>query len=837
MKLKLTAIVALALASSAPLSAAEKLTTSTVEVFSTTPLPSIGLPLNRIPANIQVAKPKDVNNQAGVSIADYMNNNMQGVTATDMTGSPYQPEINFRGYSASPLLGNPQGLSTYIDGVRVNEPFGDVTLWDKIPNFAIGGMQLVPGSNPIYGLNTLGGSIAIQTKSGREAKGVGLEFEAGSWGRQRSLAEYGGVSKDGAVDYFVGFQHLKEDGWRKFSPTTLNQAFAKLGWQSESSKLNLSYIATDNNLIGNGFTPESLLSGDRDQIHTRPDFTNNYYHHLALNGDHWVNKDTMISGNAYYRKSNRHTVNGDNWEADSYGANYPEATNGLSGSDEATLDAAEGYIGSVMNKTKTKQDTFGVSLQASFNQDLFAKKNLFVAGVNYEQTKMKFSQRERVNISNLADAGGVTADPGGADASGSQDFAGVSSSLTSNNVFDSTRTPIMAGNGLQPEAQTVGLTGKQHYLGLFGTNTLSLNDKWHLNTGVRWNYSKVDNLDTFNAPGSANSLTAKDKYIRLNPTVGLTFVPREDLTLYTSYSESSRAPTSIELGCSNPASPCRLPAQMADDPPLKQVVAKTYEFGARGDLFSNVRWNAAIYTATNHDDIQFVASPESGMSGLGYFTNVGRTKRNGLDLGLSGNIDKFKWNTSYSYIDATYDNSLELVSNSNSEDGDFGASTSRSIVVNKGSSLPAIPKHQLKLRGQYQVSQDFSVGANLVAYSEQYVWGNENNAHRTNASTSCAANGGNGLPGDVACGKGKLDAYVVVNLDAQYNIGKGWKAFGKATNIFDHEYDVSGRLLETLFNSSGQFTGDNKQLGLIPGAPRAAWIGFRYEFGGAPEAK
>lgn len=810
MKLKLSALVALALASSASLSvsAAEKMTTSTVEVFSTTPLPSIGLPLNRIPANIQIAKPKDINNQGGVSIADFMNNNMQGITVSDMTGSPFQPEINFRGYSASPLLGNPQGLSTYIDGVRVNEPFGDVTLWDKIPNFAIGGMQLIPGSNPIYGLNTLGGAIAIQTKSGRDAKGVGLEFEAGSWGRQRSLAEFGGVSKDGSVDYFVGFQHLKEDGWRKFSPTTLNQAFAKIGWQSESTKLNLSYIATDNNLVGNGFTPETLLSGDRDQIHTRPDFTNNYYHHLALNGDHWLNKDTMISGNVYYRKSNRHTLNGDNWEADSYGGVYTDADASSGAQSE------EGYSGSVLNKTKTKQDTFGGSIQASFNQDVWGKKNQFIAGLNHEFTMSQFGQRERVNISRIDGDGAI--------------IAGLTSSQYSTVLFDATRAPVMSGNGLQPEAQTVGLTGKQYNYGVFATDTLSLNDRWHLNAGARWNYTKVNNTDTFNAPGSINSLTAKDTYIRLNPTLGITFAPREDLTLFTSYSESSRAPTSIELGCSNPASPCRLPAQMADDPPLKQVVAKTYEFGARGDLSSNIRWNAAIYSATNHNDIQFLQSPASGMSGLGYFSNVGRTKRNGLDVGLTGTVDKFKWNTSYSYVDATYDNDLELVSNSNSE-AEFDGGIARAISVKKGNSLPSIPKHQLKLRGQFQVTPDWSVGANLIAYSEQYVWGNENNRHAENKASACSTDR---MPTDFACGKGKLDAYAVVNLDTQYNIGKGWKAFAKATNIFDHDYDVSGRLLETLMNTSGQFASDNKQLGLIPGAPRAAWVGLRFEFGG-----
>ncbi len=790
MKLKLSGIIALALASSTSLGAAEKLMTNTVEVISITPLPSIGLPLNKIPANIQIAKPKDINNQPGVSISDYMTNNMQSVTVTELGGNPWQAEVNFRGYSASPLLGNPQGLSTFIDGVRVNEPFGDVTLWDKIPNFAIGGMQLVPGSNPIYGLNTLGGSIVIQTKSGREAKGVGLEFEAGSWGRQRSLAEYGGVSKDGSFDYYIGLQHTNEDGWRKYSPSNLNQLFSKLGWQSESTKLNLTYLTTMNNLIGNGLTPEILLSGNRDQIHTRPDKTTNYYHHLALNGEHWLNNNTMLSGNAYYRKSNRHTLNGDGWEK---------------GDNDET-------IGSIMNMTKTKQDTFGANLQASFDRELFGKKNLLVTGLNYEFTMMQFGQTNRANQSNLSETGGT---------------------LTGNSgvVFDSTRAPILSGSGLQSEARTVGLTGKQYQYGMFATDTLSLNDQFSVNAGARWSYTKIDNTDTFNTLASGKSLTAKDTYIRLNPSLGLTFAPSKDFTMYTSYSESSRAPSPIELGCSNPANPCLLPAAMADDPPLKQVVAKTYDFGVRGNLSPDIRWNAALYTATNHNDIQFVQSPlnTSGTNGLGYFTNIGRTKRNGLDLGVSGKIDNFSWNASYAYIDATYDNDLTLVSNSNSENGvGLPANASRSILVKKGSSLASIPDHQLKLRGQFQANKDWTIGATLVAYSEQFVIGNENNSHRANV-TGCG--GVDGAAG-VACGKGKLDAYAVVNLDTQYNIGKGWKAFAKATNIFDHEYDMAGRLAETLFNAQGNLAGDTKVLSLLPGSPRAGWIGFRYEFGG-----
>ena len=803
MKLKLSGIVALALASSASsLYAADKIIQAdTVTVYSGTPLPGIGLPLNKIPANIQIADPKGIKNQAGVSIADYMNNNMQSIGVTDMTGSPWQPEINFRGYSSSPLLGTSQGLSTYIDGVRVNEPFGDVTLWDKIPSFAIGNMQVVPGSNPLFGLNTLGGAIAIQTKSGRNNQGAALEYEAGSWGRQRSLVEYGGVSKDGSVDYIIGYQNTTENGWRKHSPSHVNQLFAKTGWQSETTKLDLTYIGSDNNLIGNGFTPQHMLSGDRDQIHTRPDFTNNYSHFLALNGSHWFNNDTMFSGNVYYRKSNRHTKNGDLFEA--------EIDSTLPGY-SATRDNPYGlgddeYSGAVMNRTKTTQNTYGATGQMTFGQDFLGKKNQFVVGAGYDYTLLRYKQSEHVNIG--AEDGVLEADP----------------------VFTGSRAPIMAGGELQDPRQTTGLTGKQYTARLFATDTLSLNDQWHLNAGASWNFTRVDNVDTLRGAASPQTLTAKDSYTRLNPTVGLTHTPNKNLTFYTSYSESSRAPTSIELGCSNPANPCLLPSAMADDPPLNQVVAKTYEFGTRGLLTENVRWNAGVYQSMNHDDIQFTAAGTT--NGAGYYKNVGRTKRQGIDMGLAGNVDKFKWNASYSYVRATYDSDVDFINSSNStadnDDADYTAK--------KGNYIPSIPKHQLKLRGQYSITPDWTIGTNVIGYGDQYVWGNENNKHRANSACDTASAGDTS---ECAQGKGKVSGYFVVNLDTQYNIGSGWKAFAKATNIFDRDYYVSGRLAETYFNATGQYDGvEQKMLGLLPGAPRAAWVGLRYEFGGAPEAK
>ena len=821
MKLKISALVALALASSGSLGAAEKLTTSTINVYSATPLPSLGLPLNIIPANIQIATPKAINAQSGVSLADYMSTNMQSVSVTEMGGNPWQPEVTFRGYSASPLLGMPQGMSTYVDGVRVNEPFGDVTLWDKIPNFAIGGMQLVPGSNPMYGLNTLGGAIAIQTKSGRQAQGVGIEAEYGSWNRKRALVEYGGVSKDGSMDFYIGHQTTKEDGWRQFSPSHLNQTFAKTGWQSEKTKLDLSYIGTDNKLIGNGFTPDHLLSGDRDQIHTRPDWTNNYYHHLALNGSHWVNNDVMLSGNAYYRKSNRHTKNGDLYESD---------IDGQEEHDHYDIDCeeAEGgeceLKGSVLNTSHTKQDNYGVSAQMTFNQDLKGMKNQFIVGTGFDYSLIRFRQNERVNLSNQSEgelSGDKTYDENG--------------ELTEV-VFDVSREAILTGDGALPQTQTVGLTGKQWTASLFATDTLSLNDKWHLNAGVRYNHTKVDNNDSLRGAyvpvTNERSLTATDDYKRLNPTIGITHTPTDKLSIFGTYSESSRAPTSIELGCSNPEVGCLLPSAMADDPPLKQVVAKTYDFGARGSLTDEVKWNASIYHAMNHQDIQFIRV--DGSSSRGYYSNVGRTQRQGFDLGLSGQLDRFRWSSNYSYIRATFDSDFTLLSGSNSSSD----VADNYIEIKKGNRMPSIPEHQFKARAQYDVTPQWSVGTNLVYFSDQFVIGNENNKHAANTAGCSNGTGAGGLVGnDFACGSGKIKDYTVVNLDTQYNFGGGWKAFAKAINIFDNDYYVAGRLAETMFDAGGAYGGEIKSRGLIPGAPRAAWIGMRYEFGGAPEAK
>lgn len=164
-----------------------------IVVIGTTPLLGLGTPLAQVPANVQTVRASDLDRQHRSTLTHYFEKNLPSVDISEAQGNPYQTDVNYRGFTASPLLGTPQGLSVFLDGVRVNEPFGDVVNWDLIPDAANDTIQLIPGSNPTYGLNTLGGALAIATKNGKTSPGGEAEVTAGSWGRKTARIEQGGT--------------------------------------------------------------------------------------------------------------------------------------------------------------------------------------------------------------------------------------------------------------------------------------------------------------------------------------------------------------------------------------------------------------------------------------------------------------------------------------------------------------------------------------------------------------------------------------------------------------------------------------------------------------------
>lgn len=779
-----------------------------IEVISTTPLQGIGLPLEQIPANVQSVKGKQLIEQKSLSIADYINQNLTGVNINDTQNNPYQPDVTFRGYSASPLLGTPQGLSVFVDGVRVNEPFGDVVNWDLISTNSINSLNLIPGSNPLFGLNTLGGALSVQTKSGRTNPGGAIEAYMGSWGRKAGSAEFGGVTKDGAIDYFISANVFSEDGWRDYSPSDVGQWFGKVGWQNQSTSLNLSYTGADNKLIGNGLAPNDFLRQQgRDSILTRPDITDNKLSFFNTNWSHFFNDNTQLSGNAYYRKAKTSTLNGDandDFDFDDINTDFDDDGDAdvMSPGELAAATAeclagndSDDFCSGAINRTKSDRKGYGFNTQMTFNQDFMQKKNQFIAGFGYDYGKTNFRQSTEYGLVN-----------------GTRGIDGTS-------VFNE---PAELGpDGIAPPGQDdnlrIALRGVSKTWSVFATDTLSLNPLWHLTLSARYNHTKVENKDKFNPtpnPVEAfnSSLTSDQSFNRINPAIGINFTPNKNLTAYASYNEGSRAPTAIELGCANEAQPCRLPNAFAGDPPLDQVVAKTFEGGLRGKINQDIGWSLAAYRAQNFDDIQFISSSTTG---AGFFDNVGKTRRQGLDAAINGRLDNFTWALGYSYVKATYQSAFEIVSEINET-----VAGSNIQQVGKGDSIPGIPEHQLKLRAAYDVTPSWNVGTNVFAFSDQYARGNENNQ----------------FDGEGA----KVSGYLVMNLDTRYNFANsGWQFFARVNNIFDREYNNGGLLGEHRFDAAnGQFTGNESQTNAFyaPGAPRAGWFGVRYEFGGAKKS-
>ncbi|MCX6613210.1 MAG: Plug domain-containing protein, partial [Acidobacteria bacterium] len=216
-----------------------------LDVASTAPLPGVERSLDEIASPIQLATAADIENSGALNLPDFLNRRLNGVYLNEIQGNPFQMDLNYRGYTASPLLGTPQGISIYMDGVRLNQPFGDVVSWDLIPKLAISEMTMAPGSNPLFGLNTLGGALAIETKDGRRHPGTSISLTGGSFGRKMADIEHGGSNQKG-LDWYTATSLFFEDGWRESSPSNVRQFFGKLGHQGQKTSLGITVAFANN---------------------------------------------------------------------------------------------------------------------------------------------------------------------------------------------------------------------------------------------------------------------------------------------------------------------------------------------------------------------------------------------------------------------------------------------------------------------------------------------------------------------------------------------------------------------------------------------------------------
>src|ERR1700722_1114787 len=275
-------------------------TQSKVDVVATTPLAGTDLATDQIAGPVQTATAADIESSGALDLADFMNRRLNGVYVNEMQANPFQPDINFRGYTASPLLGTPEGISVYLDGVRQNQPFGDVVSWDLIPKNAISEMTLIPGSDPLFGLNSLGGALSVRTKDGVSNPGIEGTVTYGSSGRKAVEASYGGGKATG-FNWFLAGNGFHESGWRIDSPSDVRQAFVKLGWRTDKTDLAFTTTYAYNTLVGSGLQDYRLLATNYKSEYTLPDVIADRSPSFNLIARHTFSDSLSISGNAWFR--------------------------------------------------------------------------------------------------------------------------------------------------------------------------------------------------------------------------------------------------------------------------------------------------------------------------------------------------------------------------------------------------------------------------------------------------------------------------------------------------------------------------------------------------------
>ena len=738
----------------------------TIHVIAVTPQQGAELPEAMIPYNVQSTTSGELDRTQTSSLTDYMNRNMTGVTINSATANPLQPNLQFRGFTASPLLGGSQGVSVYLDGVRVNEVFGDSVNWDLIPEELISTMSVISGANPVFGLNTLGGAIQIKSKDGFSDPGLHAEISGGSFGRTESTLQ-GGNNND-TWGYYLLANHFEETGWRDYSNSNATGFMSALSWRADKASVDLHLAHSETKLNGNGASPIGAVAIRPQSVFTAPDRTQNYYSLINLQGSYRFSADSTLSATVFKRQVNTRSYNGD---ASDFSL-CDDDGGSLCDGDTPIFDQFGKRVPSTFNAINNigvrKQLSYGGSLQWVDKTTLFGLRNQFAAGVDYDHG--------RVGYTALLELANLIVDP-----------ALPLSSITSANsgVF-------VPDDALDVYAYNVNIGG-------YATDTLSLTDRVALTVSARYNHTHSVIQDI---AGTNPDLNGEHRFRRVNPALGLTWQWTQAVNLYGGYSESTRAPTAVELACSSPDAPCKLPNEFVADPPLKQVVAKNWEGGLRGSFdggwFGTTHWKAGLFRTTNVDDIEF-QSTGGAQSNEGFFANIGDTRRQGLEASLSGKAfdNRVDWFVNYTHLDARYLTPFTEIS-ANHPDADPQTGL---IEVEKGDHLPGLPQNTFKLGADYAITRQFTIGGDIVYNSSQYLRGDEANL------------------------LAPIGGFALVNLRAVYRIGAHFSTYLRLQNIFDRRYADFG-VIGDATAVLPQFTDPRL---LSPGAPRAAWLGLSFD--------
>jgi iron complex outermembrane receptor protein len=777
-------LVALPLATArAADSDAESVDLSTVTVIGTTPVPGATIDIDKVPSNVETVGASDLTRNGTASLTRALNGELGSINVNDTLADPFQPDILYRGFEASPVLGTPQGLAVYQNGVRINEAFGDAVNWDLIPDIAISRVDIV-SANPVYGLNALGGAATITMKDGFNYQGADVELSGGSFKQHTGTAQFG--ANNGKFGIYAGGRILDEDGWRFFAHDRVRQFYAAASEHTEAVTLDVAYTHADNQLFGPGAAPVQSLAIDPRNVFTGPQANLNRLDFVTLEGSYSFAKEVSAQSVLYYRDYRQSVSNGN---STNYTACTTDTGAGLlcqaDGMTPLTNAAGQGLAdisnGGVVPIGENDFENIhsrglGGSLQLTGSQPLAGHGNQFAAGASVDTAHTDFSSGAQIGV--------------------------IDANLIVQASDLSVDTPEDTGFAATP----VILEATNKYYGFFATDTFDVTSALSVTASVRYNIAQIDLYDQ-----RGTDLNGLNRYAHFNPAIGGTYKVLPGVTVYGGYSTTNRAPTASEIECSDPLLPCVLPANLAGDPPtLKQVIAHTYELGLRGRYVSpggtggTLTWNAGVFRTNLDDDIYAISTTSS----TGFFQNIGATRRQGGQAGVAYKWSRASAYLNYSYVDATFQSAFTMSSTSNPFQDANG-----NIQVEPGNHLPGIPKHRIKAGADYNLLPNWSVGGTLSYVSTQFYKGDESNQNAP-------------LPG-----------YQVLNLHTAYEFWRNSELFLTVDNVLGRRYTTYGIYSDpTGVGAPGVPPGANSNDPGVdnrlqnPAAPRSVFGGVRIRF-------
>ena len=720
-------------------------TLAEVTVIATTPVGNTGIPINKYAGNVQTLSQDSLRTDT-VNLLQKMDQSLGSVSINDTQGNPFQADLNYRGFTASPALGTPQGLSVFLDGMRLNEPFGDVVSWDALPQLAIDKVTLIPGSNPVYGLNTLGGAIALTTKSGVTYTGSQGGISVGSFGRINVDVEHGSHGDDDNL-YFAAALY-NDKGWADNNPSQVRQLFGKYTRYIEGGDVAVSLLYADNLLYGNQTVPLSMLDRAA-QGYSHPDYVGSQSFMLNVQTTVDLDASNALSGNVYVRDIARDILNSNVGRAPADAANSPSCIN------NATIDCPATNL-----LAHYKQQVVGSNLQWSNTDFLFSKNQISTVGLNAEFSDTSFANRGQ--------------------------YA----------TLDATNGLV----GVGPNLRQSDIQSSNQRYGIFATSTLDLSERLSVTASARLDHASLklsgtscidDALcDLAAGTGQSTPVAGEHAYQRLNPSLGLTYLVAPDMSVFANYAEGFRTPSAIELACADPAAPCSgVPNAFGADPELQAVVSKTYELGLRGNVGNLMKWRTSYYRTELENDILFNQSSLT----TGYFSNVGQTLRQGIEIGLDGKLGQLDYALDLDRIEATYQSSFVGANTSNS---------AKDIAVQPGNRIPGIPQWVFKSRLSYPVTTQTRLGLAVQAQGSNYARGDDNNADAN----------------------GPVAGFTTVKFDVQHSVDKRLSLYAGINNLLDAKYATYGALA-----ANNLATGASEQFVSLA-APRTVYAGLQAKF-------